>query len=135
MPFSRRVPARSNLLDGLALTASFLCLLHCLALPLLLALMPAALHFLHGPESVHALVVGIALPVSIGATLSGHRLHGKRLPLILVAIGLAALLVGAVAEVWLLVETGATVAGSLLLGAGHLINWRRRSHALLLASG
>lgn len=111
-------------LDGLAVGASAVCLVHCLALPLLFALVPAAAAVLGLPHGFHVALFALAVPASAVALCSGYRRHGMILPLALGALGLALLGLGAVAGFRIVAETGVTVAGSFLLAAGHLRNWR-----------
>jgi hypothetical protein len=112
--------------DAAAITASMLCMVHCLALPVIVALLPAASHFIDLPEWVHMALFVFAVPVSAYAMIVGYRLHGWRVPSILAASGLGLLGVGALGELSLLYETGISVLGSLLLLLGHVINLRRR---------
>lgn len=113
-------------LDGLAMSLSGLCLVHCLALPVLALGLPILGIFAEA-EWVHWLLVGLAAPVSMLALLgaSAHRSWG----LVAVAlIGLCLLLAGAAGwpdHDW---ETALTVAGGLVLASVHWANWRRTRH-------
>lgn len=111
--------------DLSAAALSGLCLLHCLALPLLASLLPV-LGAWSQAEWVHGVFVMLALPLSL---LALGRAHARRaLPprmWALAALGLAALTAGALGwplERW---ETPITVAGSLMLVATHAWNLRR----------
>jgi hypothetical protein len=117
-------------LDGFAIGTSAFCLIHCLALPLVFALMPAAVAVLGTPEWFHLAAFVVAVPASAIAMRSGYRHHGMLLPLILAALGLFLIGLGAVGGFRILLETGVTVAGSLLLATGHLRNWRLQRLAL-----
>lgn len=117
----------SNWLDLLGLTASGACLVHCLLLPVLLALLPALSSLLAVPEEAHLAALCFAVPATAFAMLRGWRLHGIAQPLLVGAAGLAALVIGALAGLEWLAETGFTVAGSLLVMAAHLHNWRLRA--------
>lgn len=117
---------REDMLDRLAMGASLLCLLHCLAFPLLIAALPSLSHILHLPESFHMWVVVFAIPCSLWALLPGRSRHGAVTPLLLAGAGLLFLIAGISIlhdAGW---ETQATVAGSLLLSAAHVLNWRLR---------
>jgi len=116
-------------LEGLAISASAACLVHCLGVPLLFALLPAASSLLGVPESFHLVAFIIAVPASGLALLSGYRRHGAMLPVLCGAGGLLLLGAGALGGQAYLVETGLTVIGSLVLGFGHLRNWRLRLDA------
>lgn len=119
----------STLLDASAIALSSLCLLHCLALPLLAAALPL-LGVWAEAEWVHVLFVIIAAPMTGFALWRAHR--QQRLPAAAVtsaAVGLSLLLAGAAGWPSHDSETPMTVAGSLLLAATHAWNaWRRHRH-------
>ena len=117
--------ASRSLLDASAISLSGLCLIHCLALPLVAALSPA-FAALAGAEWVHTVLVGIAAPLSALAL----QRRGQRFPVIAAALlGLALLALGAFGWPRPELETPLTVAGGLVLAAAHLANWRgRHSH-------
>lgn len=112
------------LLDAGAVALSSLCLLHCLALPLLAAALPLFGTWAEA-EWVHLLFVAIALPLTGYALWRAERRHP--LPVLAWAtagVGLGLLLAGALAlpsHDW---ETPMTVTGSLLLAATHIWNAR-----------
>lgn len=110
--------------DGTAVGASILCLIHCLFLPIAIALFPALGGLIGLPESLHVLLFIVAVPVSALAIAAGYRRHGAMLPGAIAVAGLAMIGVGALAGLPLLVETSITVMGSLALAFGHLWNWR-----------
>jgi hypothetical protein len=101
-----------------------LCLVHCLLLPLVVALFPALGGIAEVPEAAHLLLFAIAIPVSSLAVISGYRRHGALLPGAIAVIGLSLIGVGALAGFPLLLETSVTVAGSLVLALAHISNWR-----------
>ncbi|MDR6850676.1 hypothetical protein J2Y54_000169 [Sphingomonas sp. BE123] len=112
--------------DGLAVGASALCLIHCLALPIVIAALPALAARLDLGEGFHLAVLAFALPVSAVALGEGWRRHRGLTPLFVGAFGLMLLAAGLAFEDWVAVETGLTVAGSLLLAGAHVANWRGR---------
>lgn len=123
-------------LDGLAIGASVLCMLHCLALPLVLAALPAIAAQLGGGEGFHAAVLILALPTSAWALIGGWRRHRAVLPLMIGAAGLMLMAAGVALAVPAALETGVTVLGSLMLAGAHIGNWRaRRAHAAACAAG
>jgi len=63
----------NRILDRFAIGLSSLCLVHCLAAPLMLLLLPAAGLGFALPESFHIWMLLTAIPVSILALRSGHR--------------------------------------------------------------
>jgi len=111
--------------DRLAILLSFACLVHCLALPLLLALLPAWSAWLDVPDSFHFWVVMVAAPLSLAVLVrSAGRFSGYP-PLWLGAAGLALLTVALLAANPL-VETLVTSVGALTLAWAHVLNWRAR---------
>lgn len=115
-------------LDGLAISGSALCLVHCLATPvLLLASAPLLAAAMPDAELFHVGVLAVMAPVSVAALFLGCRRHQDRTVFVLGALGLLVLVLAA----WLghdglgeLGEPAATVFGGLLLAAGHLRNYR-----------
>lgn len=113
--------APSSLLDASAVGLSGLCLAHCLALPLVAAFSPLLATWAEA-EWVHAVVIGMAAPISIFAL--WRRSKGAAI-IALSAAGLILLGLGALHWPSARLETPITVAGSLVLAAAHLLNWRR----------
>lgn len=111
--------------DRAALAISGACLVHCLAVPVIFALMPTIATFVRLPESLHLWLVVIAAPISGYALLVGRVGYGNCRPLTFATVGLVLLIVGATAAEAAL-ETLATIAGGLLLAAAHVLNWRCR---------
>lgn len=117
---------RTTLLDGAAIGASLLCLLHCIGLPILFALLPALASIgLPSSEWLHPLLLLTAIPVSALALVGGWRAHGRVVPMLLGALGLAGLAAGLAFNSMPGAETALTVAGSLALAMAHIGNWRR----------
>lgn len=107
--------------DSLGGILSFLCLIHCLVLPWLAALLPVTLLL---DESAHSWLFMALGPAAALAAWSGFQEHRYSLPSVLLAAGV--FLVGIAAfmpidEVW---EVTLTVTGSLLLISGHIHNGR-----------
>jgi hypothetical protein len=113
-------------LDGAAIGLSMACLVHCLGLPMLFALLPAAAGAFSPPEWVHLLAFLLAVPASAAAMTAGFRHHGTWLPIGFGVTGLGLLALGLLSEASEVLETGLTVSGSVMLAIGHLANWRRR---------
>ncbi len=110
-------------LDRVAVVLSGLCLVHCLALPVLLAALP----FLGGfaDSHWHLPMLAIALPVSIVAIVIGYRRHGNRAIVAGAAVAMGLLVLGAtLGHAWLgpAADRALTVAGSLALAAVHWQN-------------
>jgi hypothetical protein len=114
---------RQQVFDGSAIGASALCLIHCLLPPLLLIFAPAAALAVSLPEAFHLWALVLALLCSSIALTLGYQLHRRLPPALLATAGLL-LLVTAVLPAAERVETLLTVAGSLLLAVGHILNLR-----------
>ncbi|MDZ7644836.1 MAG: MerC domain-containing protein [Woeseiaceae bacterium] len=113
-------------LDRVAIALSGLCLLHCLALPLALVLVPFAGAL--ADSHWHAPMLALAVPASAAAIVIGYRRHGNRALLAWGFAGLAILVAGGtVAHAWYgdLVDKTLTIVGSLLLATVHGLNSRR----------
>lgn len=111
-----------SVLDASAISLSGLCLGHCLALSLVAALSPALAAWAQ-VEWAHAVLVGIAAPLSALALRRRGRNAGVALP---AAAGLLLLALGALGWPDHRLEVPLTVAGSLALAGAHLVNWRAR---------
>jgi hypothetical protein len=123
--------ARPRLADLTGIVLSFTCLIHCLALPLLILLAPALSRWIALPEGVHAAILLLALPAAAIAMRDGWRRHRRILPAILAAIGLGLLALGLSAHEGWIASAGPEAADRLLtsvgaftLAAAHLVNWR-----------
>ena len=125
--------ARPRLADLAGIALSFTCLIHCLALPLLLLLAPALSRWIALPEGVHAAILLLALPAAAIAMRDGWRRHRRRTPGLLAVAGLGLLAMGLAAqEGWFAVadpeaaDRFLTSVGALTLATAHLVNWRWR---------
>lgn len=112
--------------DASAITLSGLCLIHCLALPILAASLPIA-GSLAENEWLHRGFVLLAVPLSFFAILRSDGLSNRALFTALAILGLALLVLGAFVEQLHDYEVHLTVAGAVLLSVAHLLRWR--SHA------
>lgn len=125
--------AVSRYLDRLAITLSTICIVHCLAMPFAVAILPIAALSVGGDSHFHALMLWLVVPTSaVGFTL-GYRVHRK--PAI-VAAGVTAVGVLAIVALWghaawpARSEIAVNVVASVLLAAAHWRNFRevRRLH-------
>lgn len=117
------------MLDKVAVALSGLCLLHCLALPLLLLALPALNEFSGG--HLHAQVLVVAIPVSIVAFAIGFRRHGNRYVLGFGILGILLLVTGGtVAHTYYgpVADRSLTIAGALVLAVTHYFNSRITMH-------
>lgn len=113
-------------LDGAAIGASILCLIHCLGLPLLIAASPALTARFDVGEAFHLIVLLLAIPTSAFTLIEGWRRHRWIAPLFVGGVGLVLMASGLAFGHMAIVEIGMTVAGSLLLAGAHVANWRGR---------
>jgi MerC mercury resistance protein len=110
-----------------AMVASLICLVHCLALPLLVAALPLISGSLVTSEIFHVVILAFAIPVSGIALIAGYHRHGAWGPPVIGGIGLLSLIAGVSFTDGGWSETAFTVAGSLLLATAHIANWRMRN--------
>ncbi|WP_126172613.1 MerC domain-containing protein [Altericroceibacterium xinjiangense] len=119
--------AKTNLLDALAIGASLTCVLHCLALPVLIAFLPAWSAWLALPEISHVWALALAIPFSLGVLFRAAR--GRRWFAAL-WVGVAGFLLMAVGlslhGSWM--EPVVTSFGAFVMAFGHVMNWRQRSY-------
>ncbi|MEM9738791.1 MAG: MerC domain-containing protein [Pseudomonadota bacterium] len=109
-------------IDVTAISVSGLCIIHCLALPVLVSTLPIL-----GPvaeaEWLHRALVLLVLPVSalafVRATPGSQRMTFGAMAI----IGVGLLLAGAFVEPFHDYETVLTVAGAIILSAAHGFRW------------
>ena len=119
--------AVTSVLDRSAIGLSFLCVLHCLAVPLTLILMPSLAALPIADERVHLLLVLLVLPTSTVALTLGCRQHGLKHILAWGLTGIAILILAAGLGGDFLGEYGEkilTVVGSVLVAVGHILNFK-----------
>ena len=118
-----RQPSQSWL-DWAAVSASGLCLLHCLALPLLIAALPSLGGAVAG-SGTHWVLLAFAFPVSLWV-LTRDPWPAGIVPLALGAAGLSLMTLGVAFYEGLPAERILTVAGVSFVAAAHIVRWRRR---------
>ena len=113
-------------LDNLGIAASILCLIHCLAMPFVVALLPfMGLQFLESHES-HLWLGGIIIALALIAIVPSYLKHKRKRILSGMIAGISLVLAGSYLshifhvlhehELWIL------IAGNLILVATHLFN-------------
>lgn len=125
---NRFVPAR-DLFDRLAIGLSALCLVHCAASVLLVALLATAGGFLLNP-AIHEVGLSMAMLLAVIGLGSGFIHHRRPVPLIIGATGIA-LMATALTVPHGYGETAYTMCGVACVAVAHLLN--RRAHAKLRA--
>lgn len=118
---------RTATYDMAAIGLSSLCMVHCLALPVLAASLPVLGAWAEA-EWVHWLFVALAAPVSLLAFVRSSPSGLSWGCVALAILGLAALIAGIAGWPDHEAETVMTVIGSGLLAAAHVLNWRRMRH-------
>ena len=110
-------PGKSTIWIGL----SFICAVHCLATPVLVALMPVAGHsVLHNPLLEFGLIA--ASIVFAGSILfKDKKIHGNIWPVLLAAFAFAVMLSAQILHDH---SIFISIVGALLLIAAYVINWR-----------
>jgi hypothetical protein len=116
-------PITRDWLDPAAMSLSVACLIHCLGLPLLLTVVPWAVPSLLQNESFHLWAVAAALPLSLVGIGLGFRQHRSAALVVLAAVGLGALLFGALLAEGERSEVLVTLFGATALLVAHSRNW------------
>jgi hypothetical protein len=117
-----------NVPDAMAIGLSAACMVHCLALPLLLAVLPAWSTWLALPESLHLWLLAIATPLSLAIMVGRRDRAAGQAPLALAVLGLSLMALGLLVE-GELAEALVSTCGACLLAAAHVLNWRWRSRS------
>lgn len=116
--------------DKTAITLSFLCALHCIALPIVLIILPTVASLLaFDLESLHLWLIFVVIPVSAFALISGYMHHKRKNVLIISAIGMLLLIAAVIFGHDILAGKGEvilTLAGSVLIMFGHVKNFKLR---------
>ncbi|MEM9937292.1 MAG: MerC domain-containing protein [Pseudomonadota bacterium] len=112
-------------MDATALTLSGLCLLHCLALPVLASTLPL-FGVMAEAEWLHRAFVLAAVPITGFAIMQPWRGADYIAFCILALTGISLLVAGAFVEPLEAHETLLTVCGALLVAAAHALRWQRQ---------
>ena len=123
--------------DKVAIGLSFLCVIHCLFLPVLLILIPPISGLMAiDDEAFHIWLLYAVIPISVIALAMGY-LHHRNINVFFVGIiGLGTLTLAALLGHDILGEYGEvilTVIGSLIIAFGHIRNYRLRCKTSPLA--
>ena len=119
-------------LDGLAMLFSALCLVHCLALPVLVAALPLAASSLVTDERFHQWLLLGAVPTSMIALGWGWRRHRSTTVAWLGLAGMVLMVFAAFGIQFGLLdalgERVLTIFGALMLAVAHFRNYQLRHH-------
>ena len=120
--------ANSQLIsDKAAISLSFLCVVHCLVLPLAVVLIPSMAALPLQDESFHLWMIFAVIPISIFALTMGCKNHERYQLLIIGGLGLVVLASAALlGHDWLgeELEKAFTVIGAVIIAAAHMWNYR-----------
>lgn len=125
-PAKAEVGTKAVWWDRLGVGVSLLCLVHCLALPVI----ASGVWLVIPHEDVHLWLFFVLVPLVLLSAIPGYRHHRRKSVLWLFGLG-TAMVAGALslhAVVGPAGEVVGTVAGSLLLIAGHALSWKHRLH-------
>ena len=123
----------SKYFDRVAIALSTICIVHCLAMPFVIALLPVAAFTIGGDGHFHSLMLWFVVPTSVLGFGLGLRVHGRADIVVMGGMAIGTL---AAAALWghrawdPSVEVLVNVAASVLLAAAHWRNFRevRRLH-------
>ena len=113
--------------DRFAIGLSLACAIHCLATPLLLAVLPNMAMLQMDNEAFHFWMIVAVLPTSLYALTLGCKQHKRNQLLILGSIGLALLVLAIVLGEQRIGEVGEkslTTLGAGFVALGHWFNYR-----------
>lgn len=117
---------KTNRWDFAGILVSGICILHCLAIPLILLLMPALSESLIPEEDVtHVVLLGFILGIAGISFVSGFRVHGQWRPVAWMAVGVGFILIAtffAHDHLGHFSEPIIAIVGSLALIRAHYLN-------------
>jgi len=112
--------------DKIAVSASILCAVHCLCLPILVVVSPTIAATFLGQESFHQFLIWLILPISAAGLFMGCRKHQQKSVIFLGYGGLLILGVAASLGHGIFgesVERSLTLIGSFLVSCSHVRNY------------
>jgi len=110
-------------IDKLGMSASGLCIVHCVGTVVLAFVLPAGLLGIFASEWVHQILAVGVLGVGIFAFVPGYRIHKSTLILALGIIGMSFILAPHLIERFEVFEIGFTLFGGSMLMIAH---WKNR---------
>lgn len=114
--------SRVSKVNLLAAVLSTLCILHCLAIPLLISVLALSIPFREN-ETVHVILVLTAAPATLWVMYRSLQRGHHRLFAVAAAIGLALLFAGTFAAPLAQFEEPLVVIGALMLVSAHMWHW------------
>ncbi len=114
--------------DKIAIALSSLCVIHCLATPLILIILPSLGALVaDNHELFHLVILFFVLPIGVLALMAGYRHHHNRTILLIGLAGLGLLLIAAYFGHDYFGETGETaltIFASLIITTAHVRNFQ-----------
>lgn len=110
--------------DAIGVSASALCLIHCILTPIVLSFAPVLSQFLPGDAQVHRVFIVLVVLIGLLAFISGYRKHRKAVVFLPMAAGVWAIALGAFGGSVMsgFAEKCITVLGSTLIITAHGLN-------------
>jgi len=125
------VGTAQQITDKLSISLSLLCAIHCLAVPVMLALLPGIAALQLDNEAFHSWMLWAVIPTSIYALTMGCKQHKRFRLLVVGGTGLALLILAVMLGEDIIGEYGEktlTLIGASLVAAGHFWNFRLCRH-------
>lgn len=112
--------------DKVAISASGVCAIHCLALPIILSVFPAVSGVFIGEEAFHVWLIWTVVPLSVLSLLVCCRRHNSAMVIYCGVAGVSILIVSAFLGHEILGEIServSTVTGAVILALAHMKNF------------
>jgi hypothetical protein len=127
-----RISQKLTSMDAAGVGMSVLCIMHCLALPVTAVvapiLVPSLANTLGVGHGLHLWLLLAAIPVSLGGLWWSMRVtHSGFNTLLVAALGLAIMTLGATHILSDVMATIVTLIGVTVLAAAHIYNWHSRA--------
>lgn len=117
--------------DRFGISASILCVIHCLVTPALVVFTPFVGQYL-SHDYVHGIMIVIVIPVALWALINGFRKHHQINVLWLGGLGILFMILGMlISDHSLTQESAFMIVAGICLATAHLINLRscRQTHS------
>jgi prepilin signal peptidase PulO-like enzyme (type II secretory pathway) len=123
----------SRYIDQIAIALSAVCIVHCLAVPVLVAMLPIAALTFGSNGHFHELMLWVVVPTSLAGLFFGVRVHKRKEIVVVGTLGMLLIAIAALVghdswSRWLEISVG--IVGSLVLALAHWNNFKavRRCH-------
>ena len=115
----------NNIGDKISICLSVCCILHCIALPIIILIIPSFASFWINDEKIHLYLVLLAIPISLFTMIKSFKLHTSYKCMSLAGVGLL-LLISAIYmhDLGEMFEKSFTILVATILSMGHFLNIR-----------